>query len=149
MAASASDAIKATPADARSIGAPQLIALIVLDQRFADIGLGDLATAGGGKAVCRCCCAGRIWASFRRPRVRRAEDVSGPEQEPHAVCRRPSNGDIVILAGQSIPTRVEIAERRCSRLVDMPKSCASRGRLVGVSGGLSRARTTAARGLDR
>ena len=108
---SGSDAVKAALVNGRSVGAPQVIAPIAPDQRFADIGLGDLATSAGGKAVVAVAAKDRIWAvPFDGSAFGPPEDVSGPAQEPH----QPSvafNGDIAYLAWQSTPTRVEIAQR--------------------------------------
>lgn len=108
---SGSNAIKASLVNGRSIGAPQVIAPVAPDQSFADIGLGDLATSAGGKAVVAVAAKDRIFAvpfdgtSFGAP-----EDVSGPEQEPH----QPSvafDGETAYLAWQSTPTRVEVSQR--------------------------------------
>lgn len=108
---SGSDAIKASLVNGRSIHTPQAIAPIAPDQSFADIGLGDLATSAGGKAVVAVAAKDRIWAvPFDGNAFGAPEDVSGPEQEPH----QPSvafSGETAYLAWQSTPTKVEIAQR--------------------------------------
>ncbi|MDA0183365.1 hypothetical protein OJ997_23850 [Solirubrobacter phytolaccae] len=108
---SGSDAIKAALVNGRSIGAPQAIAPVAPDQSFADIGLGDLATSAGGKAVVAVAAKDRIWAvPFDGTAFGAPEDVSGPEQEPH----QPSvafDGATAYLAWQSTPTRVEVSQR--------------------------------------
>ncbi|MDA0173848.1 hypothetical protein OJ998_32400 [Solirubrobacter taibaiensis] len=108
---SGSDAIKAALVNGRSIHTPQAIAPIAPDQSFADIGLGDLATSAGGKAVVAVAAKDRIWAvPFDGSAFGAPEDVSGPEQEPH----QPSvafSGETAYLAWQSTPTKVEIAQR--------------------------------------
>ena len=109
---SGSDAIKAALVNGRSIGTPQAIAPIAPDQRFADIGLGDLATAAGGKAVVAVAAKDRIWAvPFDGSAFGPPEDVSGPEQEPH----QPSvafSGDIAYLAWQSTPRALRLPSAR-------------------------------------
>jgi hypothetical protein len=111
IAFSGSTAVKAALASGRSIGTPQDIAPVAPDQSFADIGLGDLATSAGGKAVLAVAAKDRIWAvPFAGTAFGAPEDVSGAEQEPH----QPSvafNGDRAYLAWQSTPTRVEVSQR--------------------------------------
>jgi hypothetical protein len=111
VAFSGSTAIKASLVDDRSIGAPQAIAPVAPDPSFADIGLGDLATSGGGKAVVAVAAQDRIWAvPFDGTAFGAPEDVSGAEAEPH----QPSvafDGETAYLAWHSTPTRVEVSQR--------------------------------------
>ncbi len=111
VAFSGSTAIKASLVSGRSIGAPRDIAPVAPDQSFADIGLGDLATSAGGKAVVAVAAKDRIWAvPFDGTAFGAPEDVSGAEQEPH----QPSvafDGETAYLAWQSTPTRVEVSQR--------------------------------------
>ena len=111
VAFSGSTAIKASLVDGRSIGAPRDIAPIAPDQSFADIGLGDLATSAGGKAIVAVAAQNVIFAvPFDGTAFGAPEDVSGAEQEPH----QPSvaySGETAFLAWQSTPTRVEVSQR--------------------------------------
>jgi hypothetical protein len=111
VAFSGSTAVQAALVNGRSIGTPQAIAPVAPDQSFADIGLGDLATSAGGKAVVAVAAKDRIWAvPFDGTAFGAPEDVSGAEQEPH----QPSvafSGETAYLAWQSTPTRVEVSQR--------------------------------------
>lgn len=111
VAFSGSTGIRASLVSGRSIAAPQDIAPVAPDQSFADIGLGDLATSAGGKAVVAVAAKDRIFAvPFDGTAFGAPEDVSGAEQEPH----QPSvafNGETAYLAWQSTPTRVEVSQR--------------------------------------
>lgn len=111
VAFSGSTAIRAALVNGRSIAAPADIAPIAPDQSFADIGLGDLATSAGGKAVVAVAAKNVIFAvPFDGTAFGAPEDVSGAEQEPH----QPSvafNGETAFLAWQSTPTRVEVSQR--------------------------------------
>ncbi len=102
--------------------------------RASTHGLGDLATAAGGKAVVAVAAKDRIWAvPFDGSAFGAPEDVSGPEQEPH----QPSvafSGEIAYLAWQSTPTprRNRAAPAIACRHAE---ACAGGGRPVGVPGG--------------
>ena len=131
-------AIKASLVNGRSIDTPQDIAPIAPDQSFADIGLGDLATSAGGKAVVAVAAKDRIWAvPFDGSAFGAPEDVSGPEQEPH----QPSvafDGETAYLAWQSTPTRLRSRSARY-KLGDMLRVALTGARAAGVPGGRSRA----------
>lgn len=108
---SGSTGIRASLVNGRSIHTPTDIAPVAPDQSFADIGLGDLATSAGGKAVVAVAAKDRIWAvPFDGTAFGPPEDVSGAEQEPH----QPSvafDGETAYLAWQSTPTKVEVSQR--------------------------------------